>query len=573
MMIRIFLLVLLAALTACSGPQQEFTAEVQQKFTAEVCVYGGTPSGISAAIALAKANRSVVIVEPSRWLGGMAGGGIGVLRDCLYANDVGGIARMWMERERDLGSTYETHFNQAEIRKLWTEFVAEYKIDVIYQHRLGDVVKNGKKIEELLLDYAPPAANGRPAASPQKAKALRIVAEVYIDASYEGDLMAKSGVSYAIGRESRDQYNESLGGQGNVQAFDISPYVVPDDPNSGLLPMIDTDPYEEGAASRHINAFNFRLQWVEGGTPVPAPESIDHEKYALVERALKENKELVDWPHDNYERYKMISGGIPGRQADFPDADWPERSAIWQEWIDYVKTLNVLTGNKMGLKSGEYPESDDFPNALYIRQGRRMIGEYVMTQHDLMLQTDIENPIGLAYHPVDIYPPRLIATPDGKVANEGAIMIMASPGPYQVPYESLTPKRDECSNLLVPVCMSSSHVAMAANRIEVPYMVMGEAAGIAAARALAEGVNVQDISMSGLRKDLLDAGAILQWDGKSYGDKFVNNTSTYTNKAHWWDHPEDYAKRPYDVLYKGERKRSEMWFPLRTDEWEPKRVE
>ena len=472
--------------------------------------------------------------------------------------------------ERAIGCTYHTHHNQSEIRKLWVELGAQHQIKVIYEHRLGDVEMNGKKIQELRLDYAPPTSNGCPAASVQKTNALQVKADVFIDASYEGDLMAKAGVSYVVGRESRDEYNESLAGQCNLQVFDISPYVIPNDPNSGLLSMIDLEPFKQGAASRHINAYNFRLRWTEDGTPVPALGRIDREKYALVMRALEQNRKLISWPHVNYARHNMISGGIPGRQADYPDADWPERSAIWQEWIDHVKTMNALTGNKMGLIKGEYPESNDFPNSLYIRQGRRMVGQYVLTQHDLMLQTDIHHPIGLAYHPLDIYPPRLMATPDGKVANEGAVMVMVSPGPYQIPYESLTPKKDECSNLLVPVCTSSTHIAMAAIRIEVTYMIMGEASGIAAVRALEENKAMQDISMSGLKDALVRVGMILEWDGTSYGNEFVKNGSVYARNAHRTKHSEDYKKRPYKTLWKGKRKRSEMWFPLRTDKWEPK---
>lgn len=533
----------------------------------EVCIYGGTASGIAAAVAIARANRSVLIVEPSKWLGGMPGGGIGVLRDCLYANDVGGIARTWMEKERAIGCNYQTHHNQAEIRRLWIEFAAEHGIEIIYEHRLGRVEKQRQKIQELSLDYAPGEPDGCPSAIPAKTDAMRISADLYVDAGYEGDLLAAAEVSYAVGRESRDTFDESLAGQRNLIEFDISPYEKPDDPGSGLLPMIDTESFSEGAASRHINAYNFRLWWADEGTPIPEPEYIDQQLFVLVRRALKENPGLISWPHDNYQRNNMISGGIPGRQSGYPDGDWTERSAIWREWIEYVKTMNVLTGNKKGLRRGEYPDTDDFPTSLYVRQGRRMAGRYIMTQHDLMLQTDITNPVGLAYHPVDIYPPRLVATSNGKVASEGETMIMASPGPFQIPYESLTPKKEECTNLLVSVCMSASHAAMAAVRIEVTYMIMGEAAGIAAVRALTEASAVQDISMPRLRNDLTKAGIILAWDGTSYGDDFVNRTSIYAERALWWERPEDYTNRSYKEIWKGERDRGAMWLPLRTDPW------
>lgn len=340
-----------------------------------------------------------------------------------------------------------------------------------------------------------------------------------MDASYEGDLMAKAGVSYVVGRESRDTYNESLAGQGNLCVFDISPYIDPEDSASGLLPMIDKEPFAEGAASRHIITYNFRLQWLgnSAGSPIGAPSHYDAARYELVRRALDMNPSLISWPHANYARKNMISGGIPGRQSDYPEADWSERSRIWREWVNHVKIVHVLTQSHDTLNQGEYPESDDFPNQLYVRMARRMIGPYVMTQHDLEYKTEIADTIGLGYYKVDIYPCHLIATPEGKVASEGETFVMVSPGPYRISYRSLTPKKSECGNLLVPVCILASHVALSSIRMEPTYMVMGEAAGVAAAQALAEKTGVQDIDIEALQRELIKAGCVLEWNGKGYG--------------------------------------------------------
>jgi ribulose 1,5-bisphosphate synthetase/thiazole synthase len=518
------------------------------EFNADVCVYGGTASGMMAAVVAAKENKTVIIVEPSRWLGGILGGGIRILTDCKYPDDIGGLTKMMLKKDSVLG--YTAQDNQAMIRDIFTELTVEYGIKVLFEHRLGEVIMEGSKIIGLKLDYAPPMNNGCPVASATKRNAAQVQAKVYIDASYEGDLMAKAGISYVVARESNDDYNESLGGQRNLQVFEINPYVKSDDPSSGLLPMIDPEPYEEGASSRHIIAYNFRLQWLpEGeGMKIGEPNSFNPEKYALVIRSLKTDPEFISWPSSNYHRYNLISTGIPGRQSDYPDADWKERSKIWEEWIDHVKIMHKITGSKQTLNRGEYPETNDFPHQLYIRMARRMVGEYVMTQHDLMLQTKIKHPIGLGYYMVDIYPCRLIITPDYKVASEGEAAIMVSPGPYQIPYEALIPKKNECTNLLVPVCMSATHVALSSIRMEPTYMIMGEATGIAAVRALNENRAVQEINMVSLKEALLDAGMVLEWDGTGYETEKV-----YRDTVYWISHPEEYQNRPYEKIYKGKR--------------------
>lgn len=253
---------------------------------------------------------------------------------------------------------------------------------------------------------------------------------------------------------------EAWAGQGRLRVFDVDPYVVPGNRSSGLLPMISPEPYEPGASSRHIIAYNFRMNGLRDdldqdgkGTPVrPLGREVDRHHYELVLRGLAAEapRKLIGWPEWNYTRTAMVSGGIPGRQADDPDADWKTRSAIWREWIDHVKTMNVLCGLKNPvLFPGEYPDNRDFPDQLYIRMGRRLVGEYVVTQHDLMHQTTVDDSIGLAYSYIDIYPTRLVAH-EGKVASEGELFIRVCPGPCPIPYRALIPKKSQCDNLLVP---------------------------------------------------------------------------------------------------------------------------
>ena len=503
-------LFLAVALPAASEPA---------RYEADVCVYGGTASGVMAGVAAARAGRSVVIAEPSRWLGGMVGGGLRVSIDCKYPRDIGGLTKMMLEEDDRIGGE-SPHERQQAFRDLFRRLADTHGLQVLYEHRLGSVETAGGRLVSITLDYAPPGIDGCPAAEATGPAAARIRARVFIDASYEGDLMAGAGVPWCVGRESAAAYNESLAGVRNLRSFDLDPYVRPGDPSSGLLPMIDPEPVgPAGSASRHPMAYNFRLQFVGPGEgrPVPAPSEEYAARYALVRRALETNRAFVGWPNGNYNRQSVISGGIPGRQSGYAEADWRERSAIWREWSEHVRIMHALTGSTQTLKPGEYPDSEDFPPQLYIRLARRMLGAYVMTQHDLAYETRIDDPVGLGFYFVDIYPCRLVVV-DGKVATEGETNELVSPGPYPIAYRSLTPKREDCRNLLVPVCLSASHVALSSMRMEPTYMILGESAGIAAVRAIEEDAAVQDIDLPRYLAALKEAGQVLHWDGTSYDD-------------------------------------------------------
>ena len=486
---------------------------------ADICIYGGTASGMMAAVAAAQTGKSVIVVEPSRWLGGMVGAGLGVATDCRYPRDVGGLTRMMLEKDKALGKD-GTPGKQQALRALFVSLAKEHNLSVIYERRLGTVEKDDTRIRALVLDHAPPEIDGCPAAVPRVMGETRVNARVFIDASYEGDLMAASGVTYTVGRESRAHYDESMAGTGNLTSFDIDPYVNSGEAASGLLPMIDPEALgDAGSASRHTMAYNFRLNFVgegEGeGTALGAPSHYDPERYALVRRALKTNPKLVSWPHNNYDRNTLISGGLLDRQAAYPDGSWRERATIWREWIDHIKIMHQLTGATATLRRGDYPETGDFPHQLYIRLARRMIGEYVMVQKNITHETTVDDAVGLGYYPVAMFPCRLVAL-DGKVAAEGSIYDVASPGPYPIAYRALTPRQAECGNLLVPVCLSASYVAISSMRLEGTYMLLGESAGIAAVRALEEGVDVQQIDRAPYEEALTRAGQILAWDGQPY---------------------------------------------------------
>jgi len=245
-----------------------------------------------------------------------------------------------------------------------------------------------------------------------------------------------------------------------------------------------------------------------------------------------------------------MTGTLPGMQLDYPDGDWATRSKVWQEFIDHVKTLTDFSGKEVRLVSDCNEDTDGWP-FLYIRSGRRMIGEYVMTQKDLQLQTDPPTPIGLGYYHIDIYPNRLVVLVDGTLAHEGNVWAHVSPGPYQIPYGAIIPKANDCKNLLVPLCMSASHIAYSSIRMEATYMVMGESAGIAAALAIKENKAVQDINENELTKLLTKYGQKLKWDGKGYRLwRYNKYGKPISEKARWETNPEEYKKHPVNELWK-----------------------
>ena len=336
---------------------------------------------------------------------------------------------------------------------------------------------------------------------------------MFIDASYEGDLMAKAGVSYRIARESNSEYGESLAGVtlGFAHRLDgvppyvpyshrfpkIDPYVVPGNPASGLLAPIHADPVgRPGEASRFFMGYNFKLAWESAPTP-EHPGILVGLSFAARRTGRRTASSLsrcglsAKLAERQLQPGQLVTGAIPGMQTDYPDGDWAVRSRLWRAFQDHVRTLAEFSGKETRLICIN-DETNGWP-MLYIRGGRRMVGEYVMTQQDVQLQTEVSTPVAMGYYKIDIYPCRLGIDADGTLVQEGDLFVLASPGPYQIPYGALIPKRGEAKNLLVTLMMSASHVAYSSIRMEATYMVMGEAAGIAAALALETGKAVQDI--------------------------------------------------------------------------------
>lgn len=564
----IILLALVIVIGTIDG--QEYNGEnIKTKYEVDACVYGASPAGILAAVAIAREGYSVVIVEPTHTIGGLLASGFRMQQDVPDPQHLGGLTRDYYDKDVALhvGIFAPTlrHYQGAgkdNVRML-REYIDEYGdlITVVKNHRLASVETDGGDIKNALFEYAVANENGVPSPFRTTDHLTNIKAKVFVDASYEGDLMAYAGVSYRIGRESRNEYGESLAGVVLSREFPgVDPYKVEGDPESGLLSPVFPDPIgADGDSSRFFMSWNFKLAWEVNptkeypGVPIGPPKHKDEEVYELLERYTRAGYN-TSWPNANYNRNELMTGAIPGMQTEFPDGDWAIRSKIWQAFTDHVRTLTDFTGKDVRFLSDYMTETNGWP-FLYMRGGRRMIGEYVMTQKDIQLQTDIPTPIGMGYYMVDIYPTRLGVNENGVLVQEGDVFTLASPGPYQIPYGAIIPKRNEINNLLVPMMMSASHVAYSTIRMEGTYMVMGESAGIAATIALKSKKAVQDIDRNELTKMLKAYGQELEWDGTGFYTKGLWRSNIYTKNpgkvvGRWVTHPEEYRKYPVGELWK-----------------------
>ena len=504
-------------------------AEVNEAF--DVCVYVGNASGVMAACAAAKEGAKVVVVEPSRWLGGMTGGGL------MHVD--------WGREEAVSGSTrpiLKQGFEDPQYRATFVKMLADAGIPVIYDHRVGAVDKVDGRIRTITLDRAPFDATGCPPAQATPGAARVIRAQVFIDCSYEGDLMARAGVTYAYGREARATYGESLAGaQPPMSVYAIDPYVKPGDPASGLLPLLQSTPVAPlGAADQLTMGYGFRWKFTfkGDGLPIEPPDDYDPRQFELYRRAFQQGVDILAGrvmrgKVDGWEPSggRVFSGGAGnlaralfaptnyGSNAGYPDGDYATRARIWKSQQDFVRGMTHFLrtdpsvpakqrelARSAGLAKGIFDETRGYPHQLYVREARRMVSDYVVTQQDLEGKGSPEDSVGLASYGVDEWPYATVAL-GGKVALMGGYYSMLyleerNRGIYRIPYRAIRPKQEQCANLLVPVCVSASHIAMTSLRMEPVWMILGESAGVAAAMAARGGIAVQEVPYAGLRAKL-----------------------------------------------------------------------
>ena len=532
---RDFLLLAGGALTGTMLPNFAFA----ENFDAlDVCVYGATASGIMAAVAAKREGARVLIIEPSRWLGGMTGGGL------MHVD--------WGRKEAVGGSTLGIlgrNYNDAQYRQAFATLLKEQAIPVLFEHRLASVRREGAAIKSIILDHAPPDRLGCPVVIAKNHDACRVVARVFIDCSYEGDLKAWAGVAYTFGREARETYGESLAGaQPNLAVYDIDPYVKPGDRKSGLLPLLqDREMKPEGAADKLTMGYGFRWKFSQDADclPIDPPDDYDPRTFELYRRGFQNNakidvgrrmRKLGEFETCGGHIHTIGSGNLAralwaptvyGSNADYADGDYATRALIWKAQQDFIRGLTHFIRTdpvvpekyktaalKIGFQPGIFDDTHGWPHQLYVREARRMKSAYVITQKNLAAETDVDDSVGLASYGVDEWPYATVAL-DGKVALHGGFfselrLENEHRGIYKIPYRAITPKQDECTNLLVPVCVSASHIAMTSIRMEPVWMILGESAGVAAALAAKVNQPVQHVEYAQMRTKLLSLNQKLE---------------------------------------------------------------
>jgi FAD dependent oxidoreductase/EF hand len=512
----------------------------------DVCVYGATPSGIMAASAVKRAGRTVVIVEPSRWVGGILGAGIKPLEDCPNPAATGGMTKPLLTT---LGNSPEI------IRASFEKLLADQGIEVVRELRVGSVEKSGGKIVSASFDYAPFDALGCPPAVATEIGRLRVKAKVFIDAGYEGDLMSLAGVPYHVARESTQEYGEEAAGvREPVELTLLDPYVKAGDAASGLLPGI-TGRFAEavGSADPRIQAYNYRYYVTSDPArraPLTPPAGYDAKDFELVGRYVEFLKASITDPKElkkrlarifpgwmnageyNYHRNSLITMAPVGISYLYADGDYVAKAKVWKAHQDYLRGLHHFMStdarvpetfrkeaSEIGLDLPRHPDTAGWPGQLYVRLTRRLQGRYVITAADVYNRTKVDDPVALAQYGIDTYPSRrVVVEKDGQtfVGLEGWMFVGGAHGPtktpYPIPYRALTPQEADAPNLLVSVCFSASFLGYASARMEPTFMMCGEAAGIAASQAIEAGVAVQRIDPAVYRKALLASGMLIAWD-------------------------------------------------------------
>ena len=488
----------------------------------DICIYGATSGGVMAAYTAAKEGKKVLLIEPSDRIGGMTTGGLGQT-DIGKIDIIRGYALDFYKRVgRQYGRNEPVFYFEPKVAQaVFNQYVSEAKIPILYCYRIVGARKKNAIVTSITLENA---LNP----TPKTRKTIR--AKIFVDCTYEGDLMARAGITYTVGRESAQQYGESWNG---VQMLDghqfpdgVDPYRIKGKPESGLLwGILPQQIGNKGQADKHLQAYNFRITLTDdpdNRIPIEKPANYDPQKYELLIRW----KEVQPWrklddcfiwsemPNrkTDINNRNGFSTDMIGANWNWPEASYDQRRQIFEQHLDYTKGLLYFIGHderippfireemcRWGYPKDEYTRYGHFTPQLYIREGRRMIGRMVMTQHHCQQNETADDPIGWAAYTMDSHNCGRYVV-DGMVKNEGNVEIPI-PGPYNISYRAITPKANQAANVLVPVCLSASHIAYGSIRMEPVFMVLGETAALAACRAInLHGNRVQDVDAAQIMK-------------------------------------------------------------------------
>ena len=550
---RLILPLLLLILASTANTQSNNQAQY------DLVIYGGTAAAVTAAVQAKQMGKTVIIVSPDKHLGGLSSGGLG-FTDTGNKAVIGGLAREfyhrvyqhyqkpeawnWERREQFGNIGQGTVALDGENRTMWIfephvaeqvfeDFIREYKIPVVrneWLNRKTGVKKSGASIVSIK------TLSGKTYAG-----------KMFIDATYEGDLMAAAGVSYHVGRESKAQYGEQWNGVqtgvlhhrhhfGAVKDK-ISPYWIPGDPKSGVLPRISTaPPGEYGAADNKLQAYCFRMcltDHAENRVPFPKPAGYDPKQYELMLRIFQAGWREGFQKFDRIPNHKTdtnnhgpFSTDNIGFNYDYPEASYERRRQIIREHEQYQKGWLYFIANdprvpkdvqdefrKWGLAKDEFKDNGAWPHQIYVREARRMVGAYVMTENELLKKRPTPDSVGMGSYGIDSHNIQRYIIGTGKdayVQNEGDIGVSTN-GPYQIAYGSLVPKKGQADNLFVPVAMSSSHIAYGSIRMEPVFMILGQSSATAAVMAIDGKLAVQDVPYAKLRERLLQDKQALEY--------------------------------------------------------------
>lgn len=552
----LFLLPATIALHSCqeSSQQNEY----------EVVIYGGTSAGMAAAVQAKRMGKSVILIEPTSRIGGLTTGGLGQT-DIGNKAAIGGISRefyegikeyydlptnwKWQKKEeyKDGGQTRTSAgessmwtFEPSAALKVYEDWIDNYAIPLVFNQQLdreNGVTKTDGKISAI------------------KMRSGEIYhGKMFIDATYEGDLLATADVSYTIGREANAKYQETQNGV-NTRLKDttmtgypahnginhnfvdgVDPYVVKGDPDSGLLPFINPNgPGEEGAGDHHIQAYCFRMcltDHPDNRIPFAKPDNYNELDYELLLRNFEAGEEGFPWINSQMPNRKTDTNNRTGFSTDFigqnysyPEASYEEREKIIEAHRQYQQGLMWTLANhprvpahirtevaRWGTSKDEFEREDGWQQQLYVREARRMVSDYVMTQYNCEGLEVAEDPVGMAAYGMDSHNTQRYVSAEGLAKNEGNVEARVKE-PYPISYRSIVPKKSECPNLLVPICISASHIAFGSIRMEPVFMVLGQSAATAACLSIDGGIAVQDLDYGVLQKQLLADKQRLSWTG------------------------------------------------------------
>ena len=529
--------------------QNKSSLSAVPQVTSDLVVYGATSAGVAAAVQASRMGRSVIVVESGRHVGGLTAGGLG-WTDSGNKAVVGGISREFYQRIKkhyDEPSAWKFE-KQADYNRyrpnddaMWTfephvaaevliGMLGESAVTVVFGERLNretglGVKRDGARITSILMESGQSFAG-----------------QMFIDATYEGDLMAAAGVTFTVGRERNSRYGETINGVQKARNIwnhrfvkAVDPYRKPGDPASGLLFGVDPGPYpEDGGGDHRLQAYCYRMcmsNVPKNRVPFPKPADYDEATYELLLRNFEAGDLRFPMQPDPMPNGKTdtnnngaFSTDFIGQNYSYPEAGYEERERILAKHESYQKGFMWTLANhprvpekiriqmeKWGLASDEFIENGNWPHQIYVREARRMIADYVMTEADCRRERLTPSSIGMGSYNMDSHNCMRWVTPDGTVQNEGDIQISPG-GSYQISYRSIVPKRGEAANLLVPICLSSSHIAYGSIRMEPVFMILGQSAATAAILAIENEVNVQDVDYGKLRARLLSDKQVLESD-------------------------------------------------------------